>query len=189
MPHSVVLLSEREGCKQTTFTKIEMKNVFLAHFSVIPFHSRRFQCKKHGISDFWDRSGLLSSKAGKSGNSRLISRFWGFSASLNAPVCARFCHFCLMSRQQSPTHVARWNNKTINTCKVHTSRSLFMHHNLDDLIFEAIHLIKAFPFFEFMSSRTYDPGFRFFANQKKREISSPCVGLRLAYTTCYTTLH
>ena len=61
-----------------------MKNVLLAHFRAIAVHSGFFPYRNHDIPDFWDRSGLLSSKSGKSGNSGLISRYWGFSASLEA---------------------------------------------------------------------------------------------------------
>ena len=45
MPHSVDLVSETEGCKQATFTKIEMKNVFLAKFGAVPVHFGLFSEK------------------------------------------------------------------------------------------------------------------------------------------------
>ena len=60
-----------------------MKNVRLPHFRAIPAHSELFPRKNHDIPDFWDRSGLLSSKCGKLGNCGIISRFWGLSASLS----------------------------------------------------------------------------------------------------------
>ena len=59
-----------------------MENVLLVQFRAIPVHPGLFHCRNHGIPDFLDRSGLLSSKSGKSGDSGLILRFWGFSASL-----------------------------------------------------------------------------------------------------------
>ena len=90
MAYSTDLLLERQNCaKQAMFTQIEMKNVLLAHFRAIPVHSGLFPCRNHDFPDFWGRSGLLSSKSGKSGNSGLILRFWGFSAALGAwePMC------------------------------------------------------------------------------------------------------
>ena len=79
MVFSTDLLLER----QANFTQIETKNVLFAHFRAIPVHSGLFPCRNHDIQDLRGRSGLLSSKHGKSGNPGLILRFWRFCASLH----------------------------------------------------------------------------------------------------------